>query len=94
MTVMVIAELTPVPGQGEVLRRAVQTLTVASRAEEGCLSYRPLLDPARPGTIVILETWRDAEALASHSKTEAMAQFKAAIKGAEVVVTRHRISAA
>ena len=52
---------------------ALRPLTIASRQEEGCVSYIPHHVDGDPDTIVIYEQYRDEAALAAH---RASAHFK------------------
>ena len=50
------------------------------RAEDGCLQYDYLLSCERPDTVVLLEKWRDAAALAVHQNQPHMDTIRA-LKG-------------
>lgn len=68
------------PGQAETFVRALKDggLQAAVRAEDGCLQYDYHLSCEEADTVVLLERWRDAQALEQHGGTEAMARIKAA----------------
>ncbi len=51
------------------------------RKEEGTLSYTVNRDTADPNVIVVLERYRDAEALTAHSSTPHFAAFSKRIAG-------------
>ncbi|GAA3749627.1 putative quinol monooxygenase [Streptomyces tremellae] len=68
-TLVLIAEFQAGPGQEDALRDALAAMIAPSEAEAGCLGYRPLIDPARPGAMICLEEWRDNAALESHFQT-------------------------
>lgn len=57
------------PGQETRLREALEAMVEPSEAEPGCLSYRPLADPNRPGAMICLEEWVDEAALQRHFGT-------------------------
>jgi quinol monooxygenase YgiN len=57
------------PGQERRLREALDAMVEPSEAEPGCLSYRPLQDPNRPGAMICLEEWVDEAALQAHFRT-------------------------
>jgi quinol monooxygenase YgiN len=59
------------------------------QAEDGCLAYEPCIDvdsgfPAQaaigPDRVVIIERWRDLDALRAHSTAPHMAPYRAAVK--------------
>ncbi len=47
---------------------ATKELTAASVKEEGCIAYDIFESATRPEVLLICETWKDSEALASHEK--------------------------
>ena len=61
------------------------------RNEDGCLQYDYFLSAQDPETAVLLEKWRDAEALNAHMVGEPMKHLKAvkARHGLETVVERY-----
>ncbi len=50
-------------------------IQAAVRAEDGCLQYDYHISCEQPDTVVLLEKWRDAEALTVHSKQPHMAKI-------------------
>ncbi|MFB7668279.1 putative quinol monooxygenase [Kitasatospora sp. NPDC056138] len=66
---ILIAELTAVPGQADRLRTLLEGMIEPSLEEPGCRSYQPLVDPNRPERMVIIEEWQDEEALQEHFAT-------------------------
>jgi quinol monooxygenase YgiN len=68
-TLVLVAGFRAKPGQEDALRDALAAMIVPSEAEEGCLGYRPLADPAKPGAMVCLEEWVDDAALEFHFQT-------------------------
>lgn len=68
-TVVLVADFQARPGQEKALRDALAALVAPSEAEAGCLGYRPLADPAKPGAMICLEEWCDEAALESHFRT-------------------------
>ncbi|GMN12233.1 putative quinol monooxygenase [Altererythrobacter sp. MTPC7] len=55
---------------------AMKTMVTASRAEDGCIAYTFAQDLTDPDSIVIVERWRDGEALAAHGASAHMAEFR------------------
>lgn len=63
---IVVATLTAKPGHEAVLKAALERVVPPSRAEAGCLRYDLHFDLEHPGRFIVLEAWRDAEALELH----------------------------
>ena len=55
----------PVEALGPTLE-ALERVILATRAEDGCLSYAYAYDVLEPGLFRVSETWRDREALTAH----------------------------
>ncbi|GAA2262926.1 MULTISPECIES: putative quinol monooxygenase [Kitasatospora] len=66
---ILIAELTAAPGREDRLRTMLEGMIEPSLDEPGCLGYQLLVDPNRPERMVVLEEWRDEEALQEHFAT-------------------------
>ncbi len=62
-------------GATEQFLAVVNPLVEASNKEEGCIAYDLFASTSRPDVYLMCETWRDAEAVASH---DASAHFQAA----------------
>lgn len=69
--------------RGEMIRIG-QAVASASRAEEGCISYRLYEDTERENEFVFIEEWADEAALQSHFATPHIAAFMRAIPTAIV----------
>lgn len=65
---------------------AIADMVAASNAEEGCIAYAFTQDLLQPGTIHIVEKWKDEAALAAHFATPHMAAFGAAISALDFKV--------
>jgi quinol monooxygenase YgiN len=63
---MVILHLTARPDTVGKLKAVLLRIAQCSRAEEGCLSYRVLQDPAEPCNFTLVEDWTSPAALAHH----------------------------
>jgi len=68
-TLVLVASFQAKPGKEDELRDALAAMIAPSEAEAGCLGYRPLADPARPGAMICLEEWADDAALEFHFQT-------------------------
>ncbi len=77
----VVAEIAAKPGSEGGIRSALSTLAVATRDEEGCVSYEVFESEAAPGTFFTVETWRSPEDMAAHLQTEHLAAAFAAADG-------------
>lgn len=59
----------------ELFLSEVQTLIAASRAEEGNISYDLLEDTEQPNSFVMMEVWKDKEAIATHNASSPFQAF-------------------
>jgi quinol monooxygenase YgiN len=77
----VVAVLTAKIGHRAALLAALRSVVPAVRAEPGCIAYQPVVDtdhsPDKFGadTLVVIETWRDEDALESHNEGAPLAEF-------------------
>ena len=85
----VIAIITAKPGQREAILREFHANIPAVRAEDGCIEYGPAIDAEGLGsfqtrfgadTFVVIEKWRDANALKAHAAAPHMAAYSAKVK--------------
>ncbi len=101
--IRVVALLTAHPGRREELLELFKANMPAVLQEKGCLEYVPNIDAegfgARqtkfgPETVVVIETWESAEALAAHAAAPHMLAFGKASK--ELIASRalHFLNAA
>ena len=83
------------PGMAEAFVRSIkeQGLQALVQAEDGCAQYDYHLSLEAPDTVVLLENWRDAEALAAHMAQPHMAKIQAlkAEYVADVQILRYEI---
>ena len=78
MSVVVVATITPKPGEEDAVRGAILASIPAVHAEPGCELYA-LHEGA--GQFVIVERWASPEALAAHGKGDALTALGAALAG-------------
>jgi quinol monooxygenase YgiN len=85
----VVAVLTAKPGKREEVLRHFRANVPAVRAEQGCIEYGAAVDadPALPvqtkygpDTFVVIEKWKNMDALAAHGKAPHMLAFGAKVK--------------
>ena len=85
----VIAILTAKAGQREAILREFRANIPNVRAEDGCIEYGPVIDAEGMGsfqtrfgsdTFVVIEKWRDAQALKAHAAAPHMAAYAAKVK--------------
>jgi quinol monooxygenase YgiN len=69
--------------RGELIRIG-QAVAAASRAEQGCISYRVYEDTELDNEFVFVEEWADEAALQAHFATPHIAEFMRAIPAAIV----------
>lgn len=55
--------------------RLMQQMAIASRAEEGCISYEFYVGLTDPNSLLLFQEWESVEALQGHFDTEHMEQF-------------------
>lgn len=68
--IMIIATTTLKPGCKEDYLVLAKELVEKSRQEEGCLSYRLFESQSDPNGVVIVEEWKDEQAIAQHNASE------------------------
>ncbi|MFA7822612.1 putative quinol monooxygenase [Aeromonas dhakensis] len=64
-----IATIKVLPGHAEAVAAGLRQLVIASRAEPGCLQYALHRSEIDTSQFVMIERWRDAEALELHRAT-------------------------
>jgi quinol monooxygenase YgiN len=74
---IIVATITAKEGNEVLVREALEQVVPASRAEAGCLRYDLHVDLGNHASFVMLEAWRDDDALATH---EASAHFQALVQ--------------
>ena len=91
----VVAIITARPGQREAILEAFRANMPAVRAEDGCIEYGPATDAEGLGafqtkfgsdTFVVIEKWRDADALKAHAAAPHMTAYAAKVK--ELIASR------
>jgi len=85
----VVAIITAKPGQRENILEAFRANIPAVRAEDGCIEYGPAVDAEGlgsfqtkfgPDAFVVIEKWRDPQALKAHAASPHMAAYGAKVK--------------
>lgn len=75
--VVVVAVVTAKDGmRGQVEELAREVLIPATHAEEGCVLFALHRDARDPARLVIVERWRDADALGAHMQTAHLGSFR------------------
>ena len=91
----VLAVITTKPGQRESVLKAFRANMPAVHAEDGCIEYGPAIDAEGVGamqtafgsdTFVVIEKWRNADALKAHAQAPHMAAYAARTK--EMIASR------
>jgi quinol monooxygenase YgiN len=77
--IVVVGRVVTDMARREDMKRIGQTVARASRAEEGCLSYRVYEDTEIENEFVFVEEWESQEALERHFSTPHIAEFMRAI---------------
>lgn len=73
--ITLIATINALPAHTEAVAAGLQELVTASRAEPGCLQYDLHRHQTRAEQFVMIERWRDAEALDKHRATRHFQHF-------------------
>jgi quinol monooxygenase YgiN len=91
----VVAEITTKPGlRAEVLKHFHANMPAVHK-EDGCIEYQPVVDADGFGkfqtrlgedTFLVIEKWRDADALKAHAAAPHMAAYAAKTK--DMIATR------
>ena len=68
--IVLTANKTIKPGCRDAFVKVMEELTKESRKEEGCISYRVCESINDPSDVLILEEWKDNDALEYHNNTE------------------------
>lgn len=74
--IVITAKVTLRPEAEELAIAAVETMTTATLAEPGCISYRFYRDLLEPTQIFVFEEWESEAALAEHFAAPHMAEFR------------------
>ena len=91
---LLIVRYSVAPGRRQAYYEAVSSVIEAARQEPGNISYEDLFPPENPDEIVILERWKDAQALAEHDASPALKklpEIKAKFAATPAVVTKYEI---
>jgi len=78
VSVVVVATITPLPGEEDAVRAAIVESIPKVHTEPGCELYA-LHEGA--GEFVMVERWESADALAVHGKADALRSLGAALAG-------------
>lgn len=78
MSVVVVATITPKPGEEDAVREAVLAAVPKVHDEPGCELYAA---HEGDGVFVMVERWESPEALATHGAADALRELGAALKG-------------
>lgn len=84
---IVLAEATVGKDVLETGHAVMEAMLLASRAEEGCVSYNYAIDVLDPTKLHIVEKWVDEAALAFHFQTPHMAEFQKAIGTLDLTIS-------
>ena len=79
--VAVVATIVPEPAHLHLVEDALRQAVAQVRLEPGCEYYELHRDLDDAGRFVMLERWRDEDALAQHGRGEALATLGKALAG-------------
>ncbi|MCU1683791.1 MAG: antibiotic biosynthesis monooxygenase [Amycolatopsis sp.] len=69
MALTIVAKIKAKPEGVDQLVTALKAVAIPSREEAGCESYQLYLNPDDPTDLVMVETWADNDAIATHNKS-------------------------
>ena len=75
--IMIVVEFELKPQHAADFIKLMKSHAELSRAEDGCQQFDVLQAQDDPNRVFFVESWRDAEALAVHSKVPRMAENRA-----------------
>jgi quinol monooxygenase YgiN len=91
-----IATIALQPGTRDRFLAAFNRIVPTVRAEDGCLAYGAAIDlesgfanqpPVRPDTVVVVEQWRDLDALRAHQVAPHMTAYRADVRSFVIAVS-------
>ena len=77
----VVAHIHAAAGNEAVVRAALESFVVPTRAEDGCLRYDLFQDVSDPLQFTFIEEWSSPAALEAHSKSAHIAAGRAQMEG-------------
>lgn len=77
----IVAVITAQPEHADAVGQALEVAVRAVRTEPGCIQYDLHRDQSTPGRFVMIEQWRDAQALKAHGEAAAFRQLAAVLDG-------------
>ncbi len=84
-----VAFITAENGRRDEVLARMRNIIGQVRAEDGCIEYRPTIDIAKASriqaeagnnTVIVIEKWRDREALRAHMNAPHMVKYSAQVK--------------
>lgn len=81
-TLTVVADIRAEPGQGALVRAALEKLLAPTRAEAGCLIYDLHTDNDDPEHFVFYETWESRALWLDHMESAHITAFRQAAESA------------
>jgi quinol monooxygenase YgiN len=76
-----VATITAQPGHRDAVIAALQQAVASVQGEDGCEHYALHQDIDHPDRLVMLERWRDEDAIAAHGKAPALQALLQALDG-------------
>jgi quinol monooxygenase YgiN len=80
-TKFIVAVITAQPAHVDAVGQALQAAVPEVRTEPGCIQYDLHQDLSKPGRFVMIEQWRDAQALEAHGEAAAFRKLSAVLDG-------------
>ena len=76
---LLIARVHGVAARHADLRAAAEELASSSLAQDGCLGFDVLSQPATPSELVLVTAWQSEQAMRSHFRSPAYARYVSAV---------------
>lgn len=77
--VIVIGKIRALPGSEDAVAQAADLVTAQTAGEDGLLEYSFFRDERDRRLFTIVEVWAEAAALAAHSASDHLAEFRASV---------------
>jgi quinol monooxygenase YgiN len=81
MALIILAQITAVPGKEDALRAALNGLLAPTRAEAGCVVYDLHVDNTDPAFFMFYEIWESREAWLRHMESPHLKAHGSASEG-------------
>ncbi len=92
MALTILAQITAVAGQEDLVRNELRKLIDTTRNEPGCLQYDLHEDNSEKGFFVFYENWETRDLWQTHMNAPHLAEYMKATEGAVAEFTLHELT--